>query len=471
MVRTMLFARPALALAAALATVSGAALLSAPTLAAEKKPAPAKAKYSKPFQAAAVPLEKVIADAPARPEVSAAVTNAEAARVALNNARGAANRTAATATYNAAIAALGAALTAEKAQLDQVSAVATTPDDKLYSGQMMVRLGALAQDFALQRRGVQTMIDSGAVAPGDLPRMQYSLGSLAYDAKDYTAARAALLAAIAGGYSANGVGALLAESYLADGQVPAGLVQLRKAIADERATGRPVLANWYKRGLGASYNAKLIDDATWFSTGLVENYPSKENWAGAIAILREVGKFGPQETLDLMRLMHRTDSFADERDYVEYIEAADGRRSPGEVLKIVKQGVAAGKLRLDDIFVAEQKRTAESRLAADTASLPGLDRDARAGTASTNTVMAAADAFLSYDQPAKAEELYVLALAKPGVDSARALTRLGIAQYDLGKLDAAKETFAKVTGPRQAIAKLWLLQLQIKGRPAAPTAP
>ena len=471
MVRISLIARPAFALAAALAVVSGSAMLAAPAVAAEKKPAPAKPKYSKPFQTAAAPAGTAIDNANKRPEVAAMIQAVETARLALNAARGTAARATATTNYNAAVAALGATLAAERTQLDQAAALATTPDDKLYAGQLAVRLGAVAQDFVLQRRGVQGMIDSGAVAPADLPRMQYSLGSLAYDAKDYAGARAALSTAIAGGYTANGAGALLAEAYLVDNQIPQGLIQLKKAISDERAAGRAVPANWYKRGLGASYNAKLVDDATWFSTGLVENYPSKEHWAGAIAILREVGKFGPQETLDLMRLMHRTESFADERDFVEYIEAADGRRSPGEVLKIVKQGVAAGKLRLDDVFVSEQKRTAEGRLAADTASLPGLERDARAGSATTTTVMAAADAFLSYDQPAKAEDLYTIALGKPGVDSARALTRLGIAQYDLGKFDAAKETFAKVTGPRQAIAKLWLLQLQIKGRPAAPTAP
>lgn len=471
MVRTTLFARPALALAAALATVSGAALLTAPAIAAAKKPEPAKAKYSKPFQAAAVPLDKVIADANKRPDVAAAIQAAEDARLALNNVRGAANRTAATAKHTAAIAALGATLAPERAQLEAVNAVATTPDDKLYAGQMYIRLGALAQDFAMQRRGVQAMIDSGQIAAAELPRMQYSLGSLAYDAKDYAAARTALGSAIAGGYTANGAQALLAEAHLVDGQVPLGLQLLKKAITDERAAGRVPLANWYKRGIGAAYTAKLVDDAVWFSTGLVENYPSKEHWAGAIAIIREVAKYGPQETLDLMRLMHRTESFQDERDYVEYIEAADGRRSPGEVIKIIKLGLAASKLRTDDIFVAEQRRNAEGRLVADTASLPGLDREARSASATAATTMAAGDAFLSYDQPAKAAELYAVALGKPGVDSARALTRLGIAQYDLGQLAEAEATFAKVTGPRQATAKLWILQTQIKRRPAAAAAP
>ena len=93
--------------------------------------------------------------------------------------------------------------------------------------------------------------------------------------------------------------------------------------------------------------------------------------------MRSNTNFGPQETLDAMRLVHRTDSFMEERDYVDYIEAADGRRSPGEVLKIIKLGIAAGKLRLNDVFVSEQKKAADGRIAADQASLPSLERDAR----------------------------------------------------------------------------------------------
>jgi hypothetical protein len=69
--------------------------------------------------------------------------------------------------------------------------------------------------------------------------------------------------------------------------------------------------------------------------------------------------------------------------------------------------------------------------------------------------MSAADALLSYGQAAKAAELYTIALGKPGVDTARAQLRLGIAQVDTGNYAAAQQSFAKVTGPRKAIAQLW----------------
>jgi Flp pilus assembly protein TadD len=41
------------------------------------------------------------------------------------------------------------------------------------------------------------------------------------------------------------------------------------------------------------------------------------------------------------------------------------------------------------------------------------------------------------------------------VDTARVLTRLGIAQSDQGKAAEAQATFAKVQGPRKPMAQLW----------------
>ncbi|HEY6868796.1 MAG TPA: hypothetical protein VI199_03465, partial [Novosphingobium sp.] len=167
------------------------------------------------------------------------------------------------------------------------------------------------------------------------------------------------------------------------------------------------------------------------------------------------GKFQAQETLDLMRLMERTKSFRDTSDYAEYLQAADARRAPAEVLKVLNEGLAAGKLQATDVFVSDNRGVAQARLAADKASLPALERDANAPSATPATIMAAGDAFLSYDEDAKAEGFYSKALGKPGVDTDRALTRLGIAQVDQGKFAEAQATFAKVNGARKPIAQLW----------------
>ena len=189
--------------------------------------------------------------------------------------------------------------------------------------------------------------------------------------------------------------------------------------------------------------------------------------------MRELANYGGQDTLDLMRLMGRANSYAETRDYIEYIEAADPRRLPGETLDVIAAGVASGKLRASDTFVADMKAQASGRLAADKASLPGYEADARKASATETTISGAADALLSYGKAAQAEELYKLALAKTGVDANRTLTRLGIAQFDQGKYADAQASFAKVTGPRTALARLWGGYAASKANPlaAAATAP
>jgi tetratricopeptide (TPR) repeat protein len=188
---------------------------------------------------------------------------------------------------------------------------------------------------------------------------------------------------------------------------------------------------------------------------LVALYPTKENWSLAIAVVRDLNGYQGLDQLDLLRLMQRTGSFSEERDYVEYVQAATKRGMPGEALKIIDAGVAAGMLKPNDQFVMDAKKESTARVGADRASLPAQERDARGPKGTSLTITAAADTFLSYDLPAKAEELYELALTKPGTDVSRIYLRLGIAQADQGKYADALANFAKVTDARAPIAMLW----------------
>ena len=451
----------------ALGLMTGAAALSTPAMAA---PAAPKIALSKTFQPLAVAADKALNDAKTRADVVAAKANVTTAQAALQQAQGSA-RTSARAGFDAALAALGATLAPEKTLVDNAFAGVTSPDDRYMAGNIAIKLGDLAKDTVIQRRGLEAMLASGKVAPADAPRLQYYLGQFAYDQKDYATARTAMQAAITAGFHENDIDALLAEAYLADNQVPQGLAVLKQAIAQRNSTPSKAPAGWYRRGLGAAYKANLLDQATDFAMSLVKAYPTTDNWSGAITVVREVGKFPAQETLDLMRLMGRTNSYAEGRDYVEYIQAADARRLPGEVLKVIEAGVTAGKLPASDTFVAEARSIASARIAADRVSLVGLERDARVPTATASTVSGAADAFLSYGQSAKAEALYNLAIAKPGAEADRLLTRLGIAQVDQGNYAAAQANFAKVGGARRYIAQLWSIYAGMKAAPAPAPAP
>ena len=443
----------------AILVAAGAAVLSAPAMAKDKKeaaaPAAAKASYSKPFVMAAGPYQKAFEAAKKRADVVAAEQNVTAATNAYNAATTSAARKAATVQRDAAIAALRATLTGEKTLLDSTIAAATAPDDKMMAGNFQLQMGGLMQDTVMQRAGLQAMVASGKANPADVPKFNFYIGQFAFQENDYPTAQTALQAAINGGYSGNDVGALLAEVYVAQGQTSAGLDQLQKAIDAKNASGTPAVENWYRRGLSIAYKNKLIDKAGLFSNGLVQAYPTKENWAGAISVLRLVAKYDLQDRLDLLRLMARTHSFTEGSDYAEFIQAADPRRLPAEVLAVLDEGVTSGKLKSTDMFVTEARTNASVRVKEDRPTLPALEKSAMAANATGVSITATADALLSYGMPAKAESLYNAALAKGGVDVQRVVTRIGIAQFDQGKFADAKASFDKVTGIRQPLAQLW----------------
>jgi hypothetical protein len=195
------------------------------------------------------------------------------------------------------------------------------------------------------------------------------------------------------------------------------------------------------------------------STMQVATDPSPINWLGAGQLVREFGNFTKEESLDLGRLFLRTGALDTDpkytsREFIEYIQAADPRRLPGEVQKVAELGIAKGALLTSDPFVTDSLTQAKGRVAADKASLAALEKDGRASPNGKSAV-ATADAYLSYGEDAKAEEMYQIALTKGGIDTDRALTRLGIAQVDLGKTAEAQATFAKVGGVRAPLAKLW----------------
>lgn len=462
MVRAKFFTRTALGLALAMGVAVGG--VSSPAQAAKEKKAEApKITPSKAFIPAFQGAKTALDAAAKRQNVVDGRAAVTAAENAYRSAQGKSARDAARAQYDASISALGGVLTAENQAVSNAFTAATTPDDNFIAGQLALTYGQLAFDKGMQRRGLQAMVDSGKLPAGEAAKYSYYIGGLAFDTRDYAGARAAFQAAIAGGYTEGGVDALLADAYISDNQAAEGLKVLEAAVT-KRGAAAP--EDWIRKGIITAYKAKLPNEAVSFSTKLVQGYPTKDNWALSIAVVRDMVQFQNQEQLDLMRLMERTGSWSEARDYFEYIQAADPRRLPAEALKIIDLGVASGKLQTSDFSVSDARTVASGRLAADKASLAGLERDARAANSTAATAMASADAYLSYGEAAKAEELYQIALGKPGADAPRLLTRLGIAQTDLGKTADAQATFAKVSGLRAPIGALW--SAYAKSKTAAP---
>ncbi len=348
----------------------------------------------------------------------------------------------------------GGDLNAAKAQIPGLVAAIQTPDDRNAAGNVILQIGNKLKDAQLQRQGLELMVASGKVDPAQLGQFQFFIGSLAYDAKDWPAARAALQAAAAAGYTETDPQPMIAETYFGEGQAAQGLDFLKGLVERNVAAGQAVPEAWLVRGLQVAYNAKLADKATEWSALLVAHAPNKTNWQRSLQVVNSVNQLDAQSRLDLLRLMLVTEAMSDRREYEDYIEAADPRIMANEVDRVLAAGVQAGVWTTGDPYYTEVKAITDQRGPQDRREAPGLATEAR-GAANGSDAQNAGDVFLSLGSWAEAEEMFALALQKGGVDRDRTLTRLGIAQAQQGKKAEAKATFAQVSGARAPVARMW----------------
>ncbi len=445
-----------IALAIVLSGGFGLAALPLPA-AAKEKAAASKITFSPAFSKAAADLDKTMSEASKNPAVTAAADKARAAQTP--------------AAQQAAAAEVDAALGGAKAKLDGAAAAASTPGDKLKLGELTRNYGVLTADPSLQHKGLVAMLDSGVLDPATVGQVQYLAGVTAYQTSDYAGAVQYLKPSFDSGYRdpQNMIERVLADSYKRTNNNAAALDLAQKDLAAAQASGAKPAEETIRTALQSAYDAKDLAKSADLSAELARDYPSPDTWATAAGVVRGLGNFTSDVNLDLMRLMFRTNALKDKRDYFELLQDLDPRKQPGESLKVINQGIAAGKITATD--VADFKQTASGRIAADKASLPSLESDARKPGTSIVLTLASGDAFLGYDQPAKAEEIYRLALAKPGGDKGQIQLRIGIALSDQGKYADAKTAFAQVTGKTAPIAKLWAAYADTKLAPAAAPAP
>lgn len=356
------------------------------------------------------------------------------------------------------------------AQIEQLVGMTKSGDEQMQTGQLIynagIRAGNLAQDEAgkaaaiqTRLRGMEMMINSGKApiaATGQYNFIAYQLASVARQpvkARGYL--QQAMGLGYTGGQSQADLKMALAQTYFRTDEYAQGLAILDEAFAATKAAGQTPDESLYEIAFSIAYREDLQPQVYDYAIARAQAYPTEENWTNAINVVRVLNDLDDQQTLDILRLSRQAGVLNDKQNYIIYVETADARRLPKEVKEVIEQGYAEGAIGTDDTYISDQLRIATGRIASDRADLPALERDARAANASLATVRAAGSAFLSYGEYAKAAEFYEKSLSIPGVDAGEALTRLGIAQIGMEDYAGAQETFAKVTGARMPIAKVW----------------
>ncbi|MEM9084600.1 MAG: hypothetical protein AAGB23_01595 [Pseudomonadota bacterium] len=355
-------------------------------------------------------------------------------------------------------------------QIDQVVAISQSGDERLQTGQLIynagIRLGEIDSSetgqnaaYAMRLRGMEMMIGSGkapAAAVGQYNFIAYQLAGASGQAeKSRTYLQAAIDAGYSGNQSPSDLLVAMAQTYFSTDEYAKGLQVLDDAIASKQAAGEPVEERLYEFAFSVAYREDLQPQVYDYAIRRAQMFPTDDNWTNAFNVVRVLNEYGAQETLDILRLKRIAQLLDDKQDFIIYVETADARVLPQEVKDVIELGYATGEVERDDTFIADQLRIATGRIETDREELPVLEEDARAAGADLATVRAAGSAFLSYGEFDKAVEFYSKTATMPGGDTEETLTRLGMAQVGMEDYEGAKATFAKVTGPRMPIARIW----------------
>lgn len=348
-----------------------------------------------------------------------------------------------------------------KARIDALDALAKNDDEKYYAATFRLQAAAGTNDNPNIVRALDVLLTNPKTPPADLGRYSFFRGDFAYQEKKYADAVRHLSRARDLGFEPQGTNLNLriAQAQLDSGQVAQGATSIDAAIKAEDAAGRKAPEAWYKVVVSKYYTAGDKASAAQWLSRQVAAYPSPDAWRSSLMVFLEQASakgatLDVDLRLDVLRLIRAAKGLAGESDYYEYAEAAQRRGLPWEVVSLIEEGRAAGKVakpnpRLDPLYSqAVNRQKAEVSLTA--------EEKRAAGAASGTVAMATADAYLASRNLPKAVELYRLALQKGGVDSAMVNTRLGIALAMSGQKAEAKTAFAAVTtGPRADVARFW----------------
>ena len=235
---------------------------------------------------------------------------------------------------------------------------------------------------------------------------------------------------------------------------------MKEAITGAVAAGQKPEENWLL--ILQNSDAKLknepgVVDAT---VELVRYFPRKEHWITLSSSLLRSASTKELEILQVFRLLYVADAMDSADDFTEAANVAMRSGSPGESLKFLDRGYA---LKILDTSGDKQKSqqmldNAKRLVAEDRKALPQFEKEATASKAGEADVKLG-EAFLSYDQPAKAIEAIQRGIAKGGVKSLDdANLSLGRAFLAAGDRAEAAKAFGLVKNPDYSLlVQLWLI--------------
>lgn len=366
-------------------------------------------------------------------------------------------------------------LAAAQAAFPAVEAAIMTPDDRYEAGIFALNLGGQLKDVSFQRKGVNLIVDSNA-APAELKSAYvFQQGVFAYGDKDYPGAEKKMLEAYNMGYRGSSVEVQISNTYRLQNNYGEAINWLRKAIDATKAAGGVPEKQWYAQA--ANYAAKMKDknEILYWGKEMIKVDPRPETYHDAIFQYQSIADLDNLESLAMLRLARKAKAIMFEHEYKQYVEYADARRYPAEVVAVLDEGFAKGTISKSNMTFSEIYTSAKTRIPELSGSW-AADEKAALADPKGYSAMLTGDALLSFNQFDRAKAMYEAAVAKGAIvdrdgvnQTDRALTNLAIAKINLGDLAGAKADLAKVSSPkRKGIAEYWTIFIdQQLAKPAA----
>lgn len=205
---------------------------------------------------------------------------------------------------------------------------------------------------------------------------------------------------------------------------------------------------------------------------LVEHYPNPERWRALIRLLLDRPGNTDRMNLNIFRLMAEVDALEGADEYTEAANVATLSGSPGDAQRFLDKGFASQVLETSGDLARNKELLTNARTAAadDQKALPQFEKEARAA-ADGEADVRLGEAYLSYDQPAKAIEAIRRGIGKGGLKSRdEAHLLLGTALLKAGDPAEARTAYGQVGGDYAALAELWTL-LAAKGAASGQESP
>jgi len=317
-------------------------------------------------------------------------------------------------------------------------------------------------DYATASKAYEDTLAGGLVAPEQMEQRLKTIIQLNYQGKNYAKVQTYGQRYLKDVGPNADITLLMAQAYYIQkdytnaGKLTSSLIQ-----STQKAGGKPK-EDWLKLLMSCQHNQNQRDQVMGSLEQLLTLYPADGYWKDMLSYLQSQPGINDRTNLEIYRLKLEVVGL-DAEEYVEMAELSMALGVPGDAQMILQKGFDGGLLgKTKDAQRESRLRVlAKTQAAEDQKSLPAADAESRsAATGEASTKLG--EAYLSYNEYAKAAEAITRGISKGGLKTAdEAQLHLGLALAKLKRNKEAAAAFNAVPASSKLnkVAKLWAIRL------------